>query len=152
MLTVFLIPLTFQAVAISIDEFYFHYRRGLSRWERASHPIDSLILLACFCYLIFFPYGDNTRLVYAGLCFVSCVFITKDEWIHNSQCSGFEQWLHSVLFIAHPLVLIAGFYFWHESEWLILKIQATLISIFLIYQVIFWNFYDRGALYEKTRK
>ena len=103
---ILLVPLLLQALAILIDEFYFHFKRGLTLWERVSHPIDSFVLFACFAYLYFVPYSPTATLVYVGICLVSGLLITKDEWVHNSECTGAEQWLHSVLFIIHSLVLI----------------------------------------------
>jgi len=27
---------------MGVDEFYFHRRRGLPRWERLAHPLDTM--------------------------------------------------------------------------------------------------------------
>ena len=39
------LPFAVQGLAILVDEFWFHHRRGLPRWERLGHPIDTLPLI-----------------------------------------------------------------------------------------------------------
>jgi len=50
-----LLPFIVQTLVIMIDEFYFHVRRGLPKWERLGHPLDTLTVLACFAFVLFFP-------------------------------------------------------------------------------------------------
>ncbi len=42
-----LAPLAVQGIAMAVDELHFHRRRGLGRWERLGHPLDTLTVLAC---------------------------------------------------------------------------------------------------------
>jgi hypothetical protein len=32
--------------------------------------------------------------------------------VHRVRCSAAEQWLHSILFMLHPLVLASAFFLW----------------------------------------
>jgi hypothetical protein len=41
-----LLPLVEQGLAILVDEFYFHFARGLPRWEHLRHPLDTFTVLA----------------------------------------------------------------------------------------------------------
>ncbi len=50
------VPFALQGLAILVDEFYFHRRRGLPIWERWGHPLDTLSLLICWLFLLCLPY------------------------------------------------------------------------------------------------
>jgi hypothetical protein len=126
------------------DEFYFHHRRGLPKWERLGHPLDSLTVLVCFAFLIFFEPSEFNLWMYAGLAVFSCVFVTKDEAVHLKHCTAAENWLHSILFILHPLVFIAAGMLWYsQSANSLLVIQTFVLVAFLIYQIGYWNFYAK---------
>jgi hypothetical protein len=43
------------------------------------------------------------------------LLITKDEWVHADQCNAGEHWLHSVLFVVHPVVLITAGLMWADA-------------------------------------
>ena len=101
------LPLALQAVAMFFDEVLFHRRRGLSRWERVGHPLDTLTVLACFAVAIAAPPVTRWLFAYVALSAFSCLFVTKDEWIHARDCSPAEHWLHAVLFVLHPIALAA---------------------------------------------
>ncbi len=154
-----LIPFFVQILAIGIDEFYFHRKRGLPKWERIGHPLDTLTVLICFAFLLFVPYSPLTLKIYIGLSAFSCLFVTKDEFVHKECCSASEQWLHALLFLNHPIVLTAAGLIWpiasggSEPSWLIglslytdtlrvsLIAQTGGIAMFLIYQTLYWNVY-----------
>lgn len=121
------------------DEFYFHERRGLPRWERLGHPIDTLSVLAVYFFTIFAPYESSKLPILIGLAAFSCVLITKDEWVHRSECSGSEHWLHALLFILHPLSFLSAGHFWISGDLWPLQVQAVIISLFLLYQITRWN-------------
>jgi 2-polyprenyl-6-hydroxyphenyl methylase/3-demethylubiquinone-9 3-methyltransferase len=40
------------------------------------------------------------------------LFVTKDEPAHSKYCSSGEHWLHAMLFILHPLVLLSAGLLW----------------------------------------
>ena len=106
------LPFVLQGLAMAADEFGFHRRREVPRWEWLGHALDTLVFLACLaCPLLLPPLGPNLRL-YAGLAVFSCLLITKDEFVHQRLCSGGEQWLHAVLFLLHPVVLITTALLW----------------------------------------
>ncbi len=139
------LPFLIQAFAIGFDEFYFHLKRGLPRWERIGHPVDTLSTIACFAYVLFTPYSTASLPYFITLCIISSLLITKDEWVHRKHCEGREQWLHALLFINHPLLLIAlgilwSFFTKHPLFFVFASIQLGLSALFFSYQLIYWNF------------
>jgi len=147
------LPLLFllQGGAMFFDEFYFHRRRGLPLWERVGHPLDTSTVLLCYLYLFFENYSPLHLEGYLVLLAFSCFFVTKDEWIHKKNCEAGEQWLHSLLFILHPVTLLLLILPWslpHDYGWMIpfLKIQFFIILAFGTYQIIYWNFLCKTEL------
>jgi hypothetical protein len=70
------------------------------------------------------------------------LFITKDEWQHRELCTGFENWLHALLFMLHPLLLLTAGLLWWSGDSLfrpIVGTAAALSGLFMIYQAVFWN-------------
>jgi hypothetical protein len=153
-----LIPFVLQALAIGVDEAWFHRRRGLPRWERIGHPVDTLTVLLCMGYVLFVPYSKEAILPYALLAIFSCFMVTKDEFVHKQHCPASEQWLHALLFILHPVTLLSAALIWPISQgiatapWFAswLDQRATLhrfligqflaMSLFMFYQIVYWNF------------
>jgi hypothetical protein len=153
-----LIPFIVQTLVIMIDEFYFHVRRGLPKWERLGHPLDTLTVLACFAFILFFPCTSFFVKIYIGLAIFSSVFVTKDEFVHKECCPAPEQWLHALLFLNHPVVLTAVGLIWPVIDgvdspswlsWLIphagllyglVLMQTVFTALFFIYQLVYWNF------------
>jgi hypothetical protein len=151
MMALALAPFGIQAIAIMMDELVFHRRRVLPRWERISHPIDTFSQLVCLCLPLFMSFSRSHLYVYIAFAGLSCALITKDEKVHVLQhCSWKEHWLHSVLFIVHPLVLASIAFLWAKSArypWFfgLLKIQVLLMIGFGLYQIIYWSFYAPTA-------
>jgi hypothetical protein len=54
-LTILLIPSALQALAMPVDESVFHRRRGLLKSERIGHPLDAVIVAACYAWLLSNP-------------------------------------------------------------------------------------------------
>ena len=153
-----LIPFVLQAIAIGIDEGYFHVRRGLPKWERIGHPIDTLSVMACLAFVLMVPFSKSMVGIYALLAVFSSFLVTKDEKVHKEHCPALEQWLHAVLFTLHPITLLSLGLLWpvlYEVSlplWLssyltfpfsialFIKGQLALMSLFFLYQVVFWNF------------
>ena len=61
------LPLAVQTIAMLVDEGYFHRKRGLGRWERVGHPLDTLTVLVCLAWVLFAPPSGRAIAVYAGL-------------------------------------------------------------------------------------
>ena len=154
-----LIPFFLQSIAILFDEMYFHWKRGLPKWERIGHPLDTLGQLICVGTLLFIPYHEYSIKIFIGLSVLSCLLITKDEFIHKEEAPWEENWLHAVLFILHPLALLTALTIYlriHDPEVLpqaivhFLNDTKTLqillygyfysIMLFFIYQAVYWNF------------
>ena len=158
-----IIPFVAQGLAIAIDEGVFHVKRGLPKWERIGHPLDTLTVIACMGYVIWVPFSTTTLSIYIALSIFSTLFITKDEFVHNEHCPATEQWLHALLFILHPTTLICAGFIWPVAQgmtvtpwiasWLnnpkalslFLIGQFALMSLFMMYQIVFWNFIWRES-------
>ena len=141
MIYLLLIPFLLQASFILIDELYFHPRREVSRWERLGHLLDTFTVFICFLLTVIFPYSRTSLVGFLGVSIFSCLFVTKDEWIHSQKCTGTEMWLHSILFLVHPLVLISAALVWAGPEkyhW-ILKAQLMVLVFASIYQARMWR-------------
>ena len=52
MLAVCMIPIVLQGVIMVVDEGWFHRTRGLPRWERIGHPLDTLTIVLCLAWLL----------------------------------------------------------------------------------------------------
>ena len=122
-----------------IDEIHFHRQRGLPRWERVGHPIDTLSVLLCYGVALTRPPSNAALTVYAALATLSCILITKDEFVHSRRCLPAEQWIHSLLFVLHPIVLGAAALLWFKQEPAILWVQFALTLAFGCYQLLYWN-------------
>lgn len=135
------IPFAVQILAMTFDEFYFHWKRGLPLWERVGHPLDTLSVLFVMGYVLYVPFSKSAFFVFLALAILSCLLVTKDEWVHRKHCSGKEQWLHALLFINHPLLLLSMGLIWplQGVYRLLLFIQFFMTGLFFIYQVIYWN-------------
>lgn len=121
-----------------VDEFHYHHRRGLERWESAGHPVDTLFFLACFVYAL--TVNPSHIAGFAVLAILSALIITKDEFVHAEQCPGGEQLLHALLFIIHPVALYMLYLAWTQDLMLLVRIQTAIILLFGIYQVVYWDF------------
>lgn len=138
-LTLWQLPFFIQAVLIFIDEFYFHHRRGLPKWERIGHPLDTATILLVVIWTLITDFTSLHLKIFIFLALVSLFFITKDEFVHKDVCPKVEMWLHALLFINHPILLTSAAFMWKEGHTLFLSTQAIFITLFLSYQIIYWN-------------
>ncbi len=122
-----------------IDELYFHRRRGLPRWERVGHPLDTLSVLGCYLFALATAPSPAALAVFVALAAFSCLLVTKDEWVHAEHCAPAEQWLHSVLFVLHPIVLGVAALLWQRQDRVLLWLSATLTLGFGLHQALYWN-------------
>ncbi|HEY8947079.1 MAG TPA: hypothetical protein VIM73_22700 [Polyangiaceae bacterium] len=132
--------LALHGLVISIDEVH-HRQRGLPRWERIGHPMDTASVLACYLVALLFEPARTTLVAYAVLAAFSCLLITKDEFVHARRCEPTEHWLHALLFVLHPLILIAAALLWLAGERLVLSIAALSTALFGLYQSVYWNWF-----------
>ncbi|MDX2053138.1 MAG: hypothetical protein SFV15_12145 [Polyangiaceae bacterium] len=136
-----LLPLFLQALAMFFDEFVFHRARGLPRWERLGHPLDTLTVAVCYGWLVSTPpTRAHAVAVYVVLCAFSCLFITKDEFVHARLCKPAEAWLHAVLFVLHPAVFLALGIIWMRggNEWIPKAVLGATLAM-MMYQLIYWS-------------
>lgn len=152
-----LFPFALQALCMVVDEAYFHIRRGLPRWERIGHPIDTLSVLICMGWILFVPFSKGALTLYIILASCSSILVTKDEFVHKEHCPAAENWLHALLFTLHPITLTCAGFMWpvvqkipltpwiarwldHPDDlFLFLQIQFGIMTLFLGYQILFWN-------------
>jgi len=135
-----LISIVLQGVLLVIDEGWFHRTRGLPRWERIGHPLDTLTIAVCLAWLVATdPRSPAALSVYVGLAVFSTLFVTKDEAVHAGLCSPGEHWLHAILLVLHPIALAAFSFLWWIGAVGLLVGQLGVTIAFLAYQVIYWN-------------
>ncbi len=140
LLSLLLTPPLVQALAMVLDEWVCHKGRGLGRWERLGHPLDTLSAAACYAWLIARPPGaPNALVVYTGLAALSCLFITKDEFVHVKVCDARESWLHAVLFVLHPVVFLAFGILWISEHAGFIVVQLAITLAFAFYQFVYWS-------------
>lgn len=138
--SVLLIPAVLQALAMLIDEAWYHRRRGLPRWERLGHPVDTASVALCYGWLLVSRPGEPHALpIYVALALASSLLVTKDEPVHARRCEPGEHWLHAVLFVLHPIVFVAfGFLWWSGARWIVAA-QLALTVALMIYQLVYWS-------------
>jgi hypothetical protein len=133
------LPLGLQALCMLVDELYFHRRRGLPRWERIGHPLDTLSVLACYGLALSLAPAPGNLTLYVVAAAASCLLVTKDEPIHAQHCRPLEHWLHALLFVLHPIVLGVGALLWLRQERTLLWLSFWLSAAFGLYQALYWN-------------
>lgn len=152
-----ILPFALQAVGMIFDEGYFHVRRGLPKWERIGHPIDTGSVLVCMGFILFVPFCMGALIAYIVLAIFSSILVTKDEFVHKDHCPATENWLHALLFTLHPVTLTCAGFMWpvvqgsevtpwiarwlndKEALYLFLQMQFGTMFFFMIYQIVFWN-------------
>jgi hypothetical protein len=160
-----LIPFALQMLCMAFDEFYFHWRRTLPRWERLGHPLDTLTVLISWLFIFLVEPTPTSISIYFALAIFSCMFVTKDEWVHTSACEAGENWLHAVLFILHPLMFLSAGLLWvglHENnanfslihyegfERTFFIVNTTLTWLFGMYQFVYWNWIWKPLLNPRS--
>jgi hypothetical protein len=137
MLAVLLLPIVLQASVMAVDEGVFHRRRGLPRWERLGHPVDTLSVAAAYAWLA----AGGGLAGYAVLAAVSSLLITKDEPVHARVCSPGEHYCHALLFVLHPTVFLAvGLAWWSGRATWLPAAMLVLTFTFALYQLVYWRF------------
>lgn len=139
MLILVILPLALQGIAMIVDEGWFHRRRGLPRWERIGHPIDTLSIALCLGWLVLAERTTDALWVYGALAAGSTLLVTKDEGVHARRCSAGEHWVHALLFVLHPIVLAALAVAWWRGHGGVVAGQLVAVVGFLAYQIVYWN-------------
>ena len=121
------------------DEMVFHHRREVPKWERVGHPLDTVTALIPFLIALAFKFEMPWKGTFIAFAILSCLFVTKDEWVHARLAKGGEQWLHGLLFTLHPLLFFAAWILWNAEETSWLALQVGLMGVFLAYQTLYWN-------------
>lgn len=133
------LPFIIQTLLMGYDEIL-HQRRGLGLWERLGHPLDTLTVFIPLSLIAMNDYSESNLTIFTILSVFSCLFITKDEFVHHRECSALESWIHSVLFVLHPLIFLCSAIIWKNNpENIFLSLQPVLVGIFMIYQIMRWS-------------
>lgn len=134
------LPFLIQSILMGYDE-VLHHKRGLGIWERLGHPLDSLTVFVPLSMIAMNDYNESRLTMYSILAVFSCLFITKDEFVHHRECSSVETWIHSVLFVLHPMIFLSSGILWkNDPNNFFLTLQPALVGIFMIYQILRWSF------------
>ena len=75
------LPFLIHGAGMILDEARFHRRRGLPRWERLGHPLDTLTVFVCYALALSLPPTAHGLTAYLAASALSCLCITKDEWM-----------------------------------------------------------------------
>ena len=86
------IPFALLGALMLFDEGYFHVRRGLPRWERIGHPVDSAVFMAALAWAAVCPAGGWSLVIFVALGLFSCVVITKDSDFYHSHLLHGKPW------------------------------------------------------------
>ncbi len=138
-----------QVLFMGADEGIYHRRRGLESWEQWGHPLDSLVYLSALALPAFAPPETSWIQCYIFLAIFSSLVVTKDEWVHAEKCAAGEHWVHAVLFLVHPSILIFVGLLWVENEaWGLRRTLPGLVGIFTCYQIVRWCGTGKPARHE----
>jgi hypothetical protein len=134
-------PMLLQGLLMIVDEAVFHRRRGLPRWERLGHPLDTLTVAVTLGFACVVDARAAWALpAYVALAAFSSLFVTKDEPVHAKLCGAGEQWLHAMLFVLHPVVFFCYALLWRDGGYRALMIGQLLLTVgFGLYQWVYWS-------------
>lgn len=133
------LPFLLQGILMFWDE-RLHQRRGLGTWERLGHPLDTMTVFVPLSYVAMNEISPQRLTVFCILAGFSCLFITKDEFVHTKECRGLEHWIHSVLFVLHPVIFLCTGLLWkHDPENQFLSYQPLIVGFFMTYQIARWS-------------
>ena len=157
-----LLPLVAQGLASLVDEFYFHFARGLPRWEHLGHPLDTFTVLAPILWQGFSLPSQGNPTVYIVAAAFSCLFVIKDEFVHADVYAPAKH-VHAVPFIVYSLVFAtlallwplyhapAGAIVWLEQVRGLasaLPVQAAILTLYMFYQAVYWNLIWKAPVTE----
>jgi hypothetical protein len=133
------LPFIIQGIMMGFDE-KIHKKRGLGAWERLGHPLDTLTVFVPLSMAAINEYSEGGLISFIILAIFSCLFITKDEFIHSKECNQTENWIHSMLFILHPMIFVCTAILWkyHPTDDFP-AYQAMAVGAFMVYQVMRWS-------------
>ncbi len=135
-----MICFAFQGTCIALDELLFHRKRLLPRWELIGHPMDTFFFAGFFLALrLGRPEDRASQAITISLGLLSCLIITKDEWVHKRLATAAENWLHAVLFLLHPIVVVLFWFGWRSEQTdfaSILQLAQIMTGLFFIYQIV----------------
>lgn len=138
-MSVFYLPFIIQGLLMGIDE-RIHLRRGLGRWERLGHPLDSLTVFVPLSFIALNKFSNDHLIVFMILSVFSCLFVTKDEFVHRKECDLLESWLHALLYIFHPIVFTTSALLWKfYPEDPFIHYQPIIVGLFMVYQILKWS-------------
>jgi hypothetical protein len=143
-----------QALLMTVDEAYFHRRRGLTRTEAAGHVVDTSLFLAASLIPALLAPERGAFVAFVVLAIVSTLVVTKDEWIHADACEPAEHWVHAVLFAVHAPILIGLGVTWIAApDHALLRVLPATVAAWGLFQTLYWTVHHasirRGARREQ---
>ncbi len=136
-----------QGLVMVLDELIFHRRRGLGRFERWGHVVDTSVFFGALLIPALASFEQPYILAYCVMAGLSTLVITKDEAIHSRSCGAAEHWCHSLLFILHGAILLLVGLLWHlKPDAFLLQALPILVFCWGVYQHFYWNIYERDNL------
>ncbi len=161
-------PLVAQGLASLVGEFYFHFARGLPRWEHLGHPLDTFTVLAPILWQGFSLRSQDNLTVSIVAAAFSCLFVIKNKFAHTDVSAPAEHVNYALMFVLYPLVFAALALLWpfyHAPAgaivWLeqfrglesALPIQSSILTLYMIYQAVYWNLIWKAPVTEfKARR
>lgn len=135
-----------QGLLFAVDEFICHRRRNLGRWERLGHPVDAIFLCIPLAIAAFGRFSDWKAVLFVAFSIASCAMVTKDEWVHSRECGGLESWIHSLMFMVHPVIFIFVGLSWYLDENSFVRRGLPFVAVLVgVYQLLYWNFYHDNS-------
>ena len=74
MLGLLVAPVALQGAAMLVDELLFHRARGLPKWERIGHPLDTLTVVTTYAWALLHTPTKGAVVGFALLAAFSCLF------------------------------------------------------------------------------
>jgi 2-polyprenyl-6-hydroxyphenyl methylase/3-demethylubiquinone-9 3-methyltransferase len=128
-----------QTGLMLVDEIVYHRRRVLGVWESWGHAFDSVVFAAALAPAALLAPSRRAALLFVVLAAASSLLATKDEWMHARECEPTEHWVHALLFVLHPCVLIAVGALWSLGEGRVLRFALPVLALgYALYQWAYW--------------
>ncbi|MCB0392744.1 MAG: hypothetical protein KDD58_15750 [Bdellovibrionales bacterium] len=142
-----------HVIIFHIDEYYFHRKRVLCRKEVLGMFLDGALYLPPLIIASFTSHSPFWKTTFITFSILSCISISKNEWFYNSDLTRPERWVHSLLYILHPILLYSFYQSWVDNYfvqnlnfWMVQIIYLGFGVKTLTHQLIYWNYLRTDCL------
>ena len=146
MITFLLIIMSLQVILFHVDEYYFHRKRGLSKYEIASAITDGAFYVLPLIIATFAKFDSIWKTIFIVLAGISCLSIAKNELFYPALQVK-ERIIHSLLYVLHPILLYSFYISWkgnffdaYPNFWILQLLYVAIGFKTVIYQIIYWNY------------